>query len=171
MALFDWLFGKREKVGDVLPSGTLIKSQLHPNVVIDWKDSPAHLLLLSKFLHGSSTEYYVNADYWDPVLKEKPAKAIARFIEEQMLEPLDILSRIHLKYNIPDLKKLLKERGLKVSGNKTVLVERLFENDPSGMEKIVAEIQMFKCSTIGETLAQVYVISQNDKKRRLEEIY
>lgn len=169
MSLLTWLFGtpKKDECSSVKAQDN--NKRLTQKKEIDWRNSTAHLLLLSKFFHGSSVEYYVHTDYWEPALNEPPAIAIKRFIDDRMLEVLDVSSRIHLKFNVSDLKGMLKERGLKVSGNKTILVDRLLENDRHGMEKVVAESEMYKCSPAGVSVAQAYLTSQNEKRARLED--
>lgn len=165
--MLDWLFGRTKPTASVSVSIKQSNERLTSNK--DWKNSPAHLLLLSKFFIGSSIDHFANTDYWTPVLNEQPTIAIKRFISENMLELLDIETCLHLKFNIPDLKVLLKERRLKVSGNKTVLVDRLLENDRPGMEKIVAESGMYKCSPSGASYASEYLTAQVEKKKRFEQ--
>jgi hypothetical protein len=168
MWLFD-LFSQKKKMESaqinspsaVLPTRTISTSS--------WRISPAHLLLLSKFLIGSTLDHYINADYWGPVLKEQPGVSLKRFLDEELLEPLDVESGLNLRFNISELKDILRTKGLKVSGNKTLLVNRLIESDPDGMKKIVAESGMYKCSSAGVLYASAYLTAQADKKNRLEQ--
>ena len=44
----------------------------------DWRKSPAHLLLLSKFLEPRTVEDFSKSDNWKEVLKEPPQQAIRR---------------------------------------------------------------------------------------------
>lgn len=168
MRLFTWLFGRRE-INDH-PSGKAVtdNTQFPPQKEIVWKTSSAHLLLLSKFLRGASVKQHAHTDYWTPVLHEEPTCAIKRFIDEGMLEPLDISSRMHLKFNVSDLKEMLKKRGLKVSGNKTVLVDRLLENDLPAMESIAEENETYKCTPDGVSIAQTYLTAQTETKLKIE---
>ena len=86
----------------------MLRSLLGP----DWRKSPAHLLLLSKFLQPPDAQKLSEADYWKPVLKEAPDKAIKRFVDEGMLLPASLSGLLSYRYKVDDLKPLLKERGL-----------------------------------------------------------
>lgn len=101
----------------------------------DLQSSPAHLLLLSKFRNSDSPTKYRNADNWSAALKEKPAKVIEQFIKEGMLEPAELPELVDYKFKASDLKSMLKEKGLKISGRKEDLIKRLIENDSKEMSE------------------------------------
>ena len=91
----------------------------------NWKRSKAHLLLLSKFIRGQEVSYFVKRGNWEKVLNESPQRAIKRFIDEGMLVNADLSTLVSYKYKVTELKDLLKQRRLGVSGTKDVLVQRL----------------------------------------------
>ena len=95
----------------------------------NWRSSPAHLLLLSKFRDGASTVKYRSADYWQTALKEKPATVIAQFITEGMLEPGRLPERLDEEFKASDLKSMLRQKGLAFSGRKEELIRRLIDDD------------------------------------------
>lgn len=115
----------------------------------NWRSSPAHLLLLSKFRNGDSPARYRDAGYWEAVLKEKPLKVIEQFLKDGVLEPAGLQELVDYKFKASDLKLMLKERGLKVSGRKEELIQRLIENDEQSMRDATKGLDMYWCTTEG----------------------
>lgn len=137
----------------------------------DWRNSPAHLELLSKFIRPDTmyrfSEGYRNSD-WHEVLGEPPLKAIKRFIAEGYLIKADLLALMNYRFTVPDLKSLCKERELPASGKKADLIERLITTDEPGMQKSVSDLQIFMCSEQGKTLAQTYLDTKSREKEDAE---
>ena len=50
------------------------------NKGFNWENSEAHLLLLSKFIHGQEIDYFVKWGNWEQLLNEAPQKAIKQMI-------------------------------------------------------------------------------------------
>jgi hypothetical protein len=132
---------------------------------LDWKKSPAHLLLLSKFREPRNIEDVSRQDYWQDVLNEQPLKAINRFIKDGMITEGDIYSCMQYRFKVSELKPMLKERGLKQSGRKEELIFRLVENDPEGMKKAISGLKIYKCSSIGVEIAEDYL--EREKQKRI----
>jgi hypothetical protein len=135
---------------------------------LDWRSSPAHLLLLSKHLHGQALDY-AEADYWQGVLHEPGRRAVDRFVRDGALEHADLHTRLAYKYKVPDLKALLKERSLPVSGRKDDLIERLMAADSPGMERAVAEVQLVQCTETGRQIAEQYLEAERQKRTAAEQ--
>lgn len=134
----------------------------------DWKNSAPHLLLLSKFRHSDSPDHYERAEYWESVLKESPQKAIQRFVKARMLEPAELLELVGFKFKVAELKNMLKERQLQVSGRKAALIGRLIENDREGMIGATKGLKVLKCSEEGEKLADHYLNQEKEKRENAE---
>jgi hypothetical protein len=120
----------------------------------DWGKSKAHLLLLSKFIHANRFEDFARHDFWkvmwDSLLGEPSSKAIKRFVEEGMLmTTTDLNDLLSYKYKVTELKDMLKQRSLPVSGLKDELIQRLAQADTNGMRKAVAELSLLKCTQRG----------------------
>jgi len=113
---------------------------------LDWKKSPAHLLLLTKFLSPEALEGFSGSDAWRAVLGEAPGKAIERFLGEGVIQCADVGERVAYEYRVSDLKSMLKQRDLPVSGHKRELIARLVEADAEGMEELVSGVPVFQCS-------------------------
>jgi hypothetical protein len=135
----------------------------------DWRTSPAHLLLLSKFLKGDSPTRYRDADYWEAALKEKPAKAIENFIKEEMLESAELPELLNYKFKGTELKAMLKEKGLKVSGRKEELIQRLIDNCANEMLEATKDIVLYRCTITGMQLAESYIEGEKVKREATEQ--
>lgn len=151
MVLFDFLFGKRQNK----PTGASSSQQDR----FDWRLSEAHLQLLSRFLLAQRVEN-VAQPYLEDALGEKPDAAIKRFMAEGMLVPASLQNRLLATYGTAELKALLRERGLKVSGTKDSLIERLTSADPQGMAAKVAKLNIYECSPEARTMAEQYTGNQ-----------
>lgn len=134
----------------------------------DWQNSSPHLLLLSKFRHGDAPKGYEHAEYWESALKEKPQKAIQRFLKEEMLEPAELTELLNFKFKVSELKRMLKKRQLKVSGCKSELIKRLIGSDEEEMTEITKDLEILKCSIEGERLADYYLKEEKRKREKAE---
>jgi hypothetical protein len=135
----------------------------------DWRNSEAHLLLLSKFLNGQELDYFIKWGNWEQALKEAPQEAIERFVDEGVLEIADVETVVSHKYKVSDLKSLLKQRGLAVSGTKDELTKRILQADETGMSKLCAGIRLLICTQAGLEIAQQYLDSEKQKRLQVEE--
>lgn len=71
----------------------------------DWKKSPAHLELLSKFIRVESPDRFIKGNWsseWQNLLKEYPAKAIERFVKENYLVYPDLSTSLDYKFKVTD---------------------------------------------------------------------
>ncbi|WP_411843033.1 SAP domain-containing protein [Salinicoccus sp. HZC-1] len=74
--------------------------------------------------HGEATEY----DFWLTQYSSKAENLIGRLINRGIIYENDDLSVVLRKLKVPELKNLLEHSDIKVSGNKSVLIERIIEN-------------------------------------------
>lgn len=130
----------------------------------DWKSSPPHLLLLSKFVRGDSPTRYATAEHWKSVLNEEPKKAIQRFVEDEMLEPASLAELIDFKFKASELKDMLKARQLKVSGRKSEMIARLAESDMEGMVAATSDVQLLRCTSEAARIAGKYVAHEQERR-------
>ncbi len=133
-----------------------------------WRSSPAHLLLLSKFRKAASPDSFRNADYWEAVLAEPPLTAIERFVKEGALEAAELPELVDFKFRASELKTLLKERGLKASGRKEELAQRLIEHDPQSMREATKAVALCRCTAEGVRLAEHYLDGERAKREAFE---
>ena len=135
-----------------------------------WQKSPAHLILLSKFLKPHTIEDYKKTVMpWRQLLGEHPKKAIKRFFKEGMLNRAGLSNSLARKYTVPDLKKMLKERNLPISGNKSKLILRLIESDPNGMKAYVSGLKVLICSEQGRKIADDYLALEKEKRQNFNQ--
>ncbi len=104
---------------------------------------PAHRLALSRFLapcnaHGSIPEY------WESALGEPPQQIVDRFVAARWLVPAGLGACIDHIFTVPALHGFLKARGLKVSGRKADLIDRIIAADQAGMEQAVSHADLLE---------------------------
>lgn len=134
----------------------------------DWRESPAHLLLLSKFRSPRDPSKYYGDENWEAVLGERPKKAINRFLKDGMIGKADLHGLLSHKFRVADLKPMLRERGLKVSGRKAELIQRLIEADPEAMMKAVQGLRILQVTEAGEEVAEQYLEQKKEERQRVE---
>lgn len=134
----------------------------------DWQSSPAHLLLLSKFRNGDSPTRYREADHWEIALREKPITVIERFVQAGMLKPAGLPELVNYKFKAPDLKSMLKASGLKVSGRKEELIQRLIDNDAKLISEAIKDINLYQCTEAGLQLTENHLAAEQAKRKSTE---
>lgn len=136
---------------------------------LNWEKSPAHLLLLSKFLSPKALEDFSESDAWRAALGETPGKAIERFLGEGIIQRAGVAECLAYEYRVSDLKSMLKKRGLPVSGLKRELIARLVKADAEGMEGVVSGAAVFQCSGLGRTIAEDYLARDQEQQCEIEQ--
>jgi hypothetical protein len=163
MGILDSLFGGKSSTGASQP-----KSGAPGAEVVDWQPDDAHLLFLSKFLIGQELQSMVRP-YWEAPLREPPVAAIERFISMGWLVPATLAAKLGSRFKASDLKPLLKERGLRVSGRKEELIERLIAADQAGMTALVADMKVYECSDEARIHAEEYRKEQAQQRAKAED--
>lgn len=135
----------------------------------NWENSSAHLFLLSRFLNPHSLKDFTKDDGWETVLKESPKKALDRFIDEGFIQPSGLRGKLDYRFKLQELKDMLKERNIKTSGKKDVLIERLIEADASGTERFVQDLEIFECTKIGRERSKIYLDGEKEKRMIIEQ--
>jgi hypothetical protein len=130
----------------------------------NWRNSPAHLLFLSKFIDPRRPEDFVTRVEWIEVLQEDPYKTISKLIDENMLMEGDLGCRLSYKYRVVELKDLLRQRGLTVSGKKDELIKRLITTDKLGAENLVSDLLVLLCTDEGRKIAEDYLRKEKEKR-------
>jgi hypothetical protein len=127
----------------------------------DWMESPPRLDLLSKFVKPRDAQQVMNWQFLKQTLRENPETVIERFVRDGALVSASIEESLECLLQVTQLKKLLQERGLKVSGSKNDLVERLVSTDHEGVGKIVRKNRVMKCSPMA-----LEILSKYEKKKQ-----
>jgi hypothetical protein len=134
--------------------------------------SLTHLLLLSKFMRARRVEppsTDSRTDGWNVALGESQNDAIRRFASAGLLIPSPLAEKLACSFLAAHIKEMLRERGLKLSGSKNEMAERLCYADPRGIENALASIESFKCSETGRQLAEEFLEREQRMKRALLE--
>jgi hypothetical protein len=120
-----------------------------------WPESEAHLALLGHFLKARSTNCYL--ENWAAALKKSPKDVVSRFIRQGMLEPVSLTETVAGGNTVAELKLLLKQRALKMSGKKEALAKRLVEHDEAAMRKLHRDKTIVTCATHLRARASQYL--------------
>lgn len=135
--------------------------QNHPSN-FKWQESSPHLDFLDMFTKPRDVNHIVTWQFVRQMIGEDAESAIDRFIRDGVLIPSTIEETLICIFQVAQLKKLLRERNLKLTGSKSELVERLVLADRSGMEKIAKKGRVMKCSPMAAEL-----LSEHEKKKQL----
>lgn len=122
----------------------------------DWASSPPHLALLQRFLSMRDARTVV-PDHWAPMFGTHPRNVVEAFVVLHVLEPASLVETIEFCHTGAELKKLLKERNLKVSGKKTEQAQRLLEADPEEMRRLAGKHQVVRCTLGASQAVQVWL--------------
>jgi hypothetical protein len=107
------------------------------SVAANWASSQPHLALLEKFLSAREVKSSF-LELWAPAFGMNPQRVIDGLVAHGALE---------LSPTVADLKSILSSRGLKVSGKKAELIQRLLEADPKGMEALYEYRMILQCTS------------------------
>lgn len=142
----------------------MLRSRIHPNEPLP----AAHLLLLSKFISTRDSDSLAKDKQWQAVLKETVPQAVSGFIAAMLIEPVSVQEKLDAKFGLANLKQMLKEKGLPVSGKKIDLIERLISADQTAMAMSVTDLQIFRCSEKGRKLVEDYLAGEKAKRVNTE---
>ena len=161
MGILNFLFGKRMEAAKPNTQQPLLSIK---NESVDWRTSNAHLLLLSRFLYAQKARDAYSLQ-WDSVLGEPSKDAIDRFISEGLLVPSSLSAKLTYTFKAAEIKALLKEYKLPVSGRKEQGIERLVTVVPEEMTVKVAHLDIMECSSEARVIADRFVSERNAEKK------
>jgi len=121
-------------------------------------------MLLGSFSRArSGTGHW--GDEWTAALGENAKEALRRFVDTGLLAPCPVQEALSFAFSSAQLQQMLRERGLKVSGRKDELSERLYRADSAAMEEAVAKMNLLKCSESGQQLASEFLVRRDEMQR------
>ena len=119
--------------------------------------SRAHLLFLAQYDEGRRDgDIPSPKDDWYYALGETPEKAIDRFLQDGMMEYLDLSRKLNYRFRVIELKDFLKQKGLKLSGKKAELIQRIIEEDRVLAESLVSDFRLLGLTQTGQYLSIKY---------------
>ena len=124
----------------------------------DWRKSRGHLLFLKEFLEPQNIDKLPTWIDWKLMLGEQPKTAIQRFLDSGALVSASLSKRVDLKFNVTELKDMLRSYGLSPSGrNKQDLILRLIQTHPDEMKRAVMDLTVLKCSERGQKIVEHFL--------------
>ena len=114
-------------------------------------------------------EDFTKSDSWQEVLKELPQQAIKRFIDDSMLTQADLSGHLSYKFKVNELKNMLRQGGLPVSGRKEDLITRLVQADVDGMKKAAVGLNVIQCTEQGRIIVEQYLNDEKEKRVKIEQ--
>lgn len=144
-----WLGRKPDSSPNPLrPSATAIPAT--------WATSPPYLALLQRFLSLRDARTGV-PEHWEAMFGTHPRNVVEGFLALHLLEAASLVETIEFCHTGAALKRLLKERGLKVSGRKAEQAQRLLDADPEGMQRFSVEQQIVRCTAAASQAVQTWL--------------
>ena len=128
----------------------------------DWQTSQGHLIFLKEFRKPRKIDEVPAQADWKPMLGEEPEVAIQRFLDSGVLVSVGLSERVSCKFKVRELKEMLKNYGLAVSGNKQTLIQRLIETHAEDMERAVVDLTVLKCSEKGEEIIERFLATKGE---------
>lgn len=92
--------------------------------------------LLSEFIKPMRPDGY-DGVMLQRELAEPMLDVVNRFCKSGLIQSCDVESGLQYGFNVKKLQSYLRQRGLKVSGKKSELIDRLLEHDFSGMAELI----------------------------------
>jgi hypothetical protein len=138
------------------------------NIPEKWREMPAFLFFLTKFIHPINIESLIKKDYWKSILKNNPKNVIEYFIKTGIIIEASIEEKIENKCKVPDLKKYLREYNLPISGKKNEMVNRLLSLNKKKITSLANVLKLFKCSEEGARIASKYLKDEEEKRKENE---
>ncbi len=168
MGLLDFIFRRGLPVSTAVtptdpPAATPAPQLLNPGL------SRAERKFLSQFTAGFTFEPQ-HGGHWDQVLPLPRAKQIPRFLSAGLVEPADLATKLNRHLSGAELKALLRERGLAVSGRKDAGIGRLIAADGAGAAALVSDMEVYVCTAQGKQIAEEFIAAEKDESRRAREL-
>ena len=128
-----------------------------PPITFHSREQRAQRHLLSHYLKPRPlNDSSLSSQDWGAALGDDRNAVLQQFRSDNLLVPASTDNRLSKQYKVPDLKALLKQRGLPVSGRKADLIDRLMQADPEGMDVLVSQMDLVVCSPTGRELVEQY---------------
>jgi len=169
MGFISRLLGRDNKTPEK-ETGGVGEAVQHDNVRTPtvWQDSPAHLLLLRHFLDGGQAKH-LRDEQWRPVLNEPVPDALARFIAEGVLVQATLAQSAHATVNAHQAKEMARNLGLKVSGRKSEVIQRVLDASPDAVQTAMGTVDVLICGQEATNVVQRYLVRCSAAKEAMEE--
>ena len=123
-----------------------------------------------KFWNGKKTDYIIPDYYQETAFGRNVIPARDRLLTQGFLEVGDLRTNIALR-TVPDIKAVLAEKGLKTTGNKTELIQRLLDYVPEDEIEEMFPVGKYKITEAGVRAMKPYSIIQTNSDHALHFSY
>jgi hypothetical protein len=138
------------------------------NDLVAFVRSRPHVHLLSMFVDARRSDSFDSQTQtmkWTEVLKENPKSVVLKFVKTGLIKEASVEDKLRLTLSVGELKELLKNNGLRVSGKKEALIKRLVLESNVDVSGLVSEIEAYVCSDIGQKIRTKYLaLSEQEQK-------
>jgi hypothetical protein len=129
---------------------------------------------LQAFLSLFLNPRHLDTEYWQQIWSEtlnRPYKSVIKdLVARGLLVEANSGQKLECSLRVSDLKQIMREYGLKVSGKKEELLSRLIESLPQEAEKRASSItDVYVCTKEGKEIAKTYKSSVESKRKNAEE--
>lgn len=129
-----------------------------------------HLALLSLFLNPRPLDLGTWQEIWSNALNRSYKSIIDDFIRHGILKEANTEQKLSASLRVSDLKQILKEHDLRVSGKKEELISCLVENLPDEAEKFASsKSNIYICTELGSAIANEYKNKADLRRQNAEE--
>lgn len=118
----------------------------------DWLDYPQQLELLQRFRCPANRAEIESLQGLEAKLGESAKDAIDRFIQCGLVNTATLSGMLSMKFDIQQLKTICREHGLRYSGTRGILVERLVSEKPSEMQVFFRNEVWIECTGDGKAI-------------------
>lgn len=132
--------------------------------------SRGELELLTRIPHNGEINDF-NEDYWRPLLKTSVSRKFKELEKRGLIRKATLVEKLKYVYRNSDLKNFLRSKGLKVSGNKDELVQRVVELSSSdNFVKNVEKRNIYKLTDLGSSFVDEYFKFLDNERNESEEL-
>lgn len=110
-----------------------------------------------KFWDGKKTDFVIPPYYSDTAFGRNVGPALTRLLDGGYLQKADVRRNIALK-TVPELKAILAERELNISGKKAELIQRILDNIPISDVESIFPVGQYEITKRGEQALEPYNI-------------
>ena len=137
-------FGKKRRPESVLAQDT--ERPHEKKGILDGN----HIVFLSLFRSASSLENGYWQEVWTKTLGRPYKRTIDELVKKGLLAEPTIKQKLDIEIRVSELKQVLREHGLKVSGDRDELIARYVENLPDHARESVSRLnELYICTKEG----------------------
>jgi hypothetical protein len=130
--------------------------------------SRAELALLSQYQKPRGLTPGGVTVLWRGALGAEPAEVAARFVRQGLIVVAPLHMQIESRMSAVQMKKLIESRGLKASGRKADLAQRLSDTAPADFVSSLPGETIWICSEVGRALIEPYLKREASQKNEAQ---